>query len=422
MIRHPHPLRLTAAALALTAALACSDDGASSTDGAEGDSGLPGADASGDANADTATAADTTADVAPDVPGPDLTAPITEAGPYPVGYRVLTTEYTPDGDSDARPLRIALWYPAGEAAGEPAEYSGLNTREEVFADAPLGVEGVAPLLIYSHGDRGYAEASFFLTEYFASHGWIVAAPDHATNTIWDAGQERQDGIYAWRPQDVSATIDHLLTGLPAEDPLTDHVNDAQIVVTGHSFGGYTSLALAGSTYQVDDVTADCARYSPTFCDHLAAGGADRLREGFRDPRVQAAIPMAPGNTPLIGAGGDTTAVPVLLITGALDMSSRNDTIGDPYWAGLDGPEDVRIDLATAGHMTFSDACGLFPGLFSDDGCGDGFLPAEVAHPIINAYSMAFARYHLWGDDTDLDLLLGERSLDPDEINLSRKDR
>ena len=71
------------------------------------------------------------------------------------------------------------------------------------------------------------------------------------------------------------------------------------------------------------------------------------------------------------------------------------------------------NFATAGHFTFSNACDAFPGLIDGDGCGDGFLPAEEAHAAINTFSLAFARFHLFGEAELEPLLNGEQEVSSD---------
>jgi len=53
---------------------------------------------------------------------------------------------------------------------------------------------------------------------------------------------------------------------------------------------------------------------------------------------------------------------------------------------------------------FSNACELIPAIVGDDGCGDGFIAVEHAHFVVNAYSLAFIRSRLWGDETATALL------------------
>ena len=146
-------------------------------------------------------------------------------------------------------------------------------------------------MIFSHGRRGFGQYSFFLAEYFAARGWVVAAMDHVGDRLED--QETPEDIFSIRPQDISATIDYLLTR-PDEDAL-GHLAGEHIVVAGHSFGGFTTFAVAGAQYDIAFLDEACPR-SPDrdWCKNYNLPN-NGLSEGFKDERIDLAISMAPGN-------------------------------------------------------------------------------------------------------------------------------
>ncbi len=365
--------------------------------------------------------AETAADLAVEdtAPGDDGDSAEVDAGDtaaptvHRVGYRVETIAYLPADGSAERSLRVAAWYPTAAETGAEVRYLGLLPRPELLGDAPPDTAlGPLPVVVFSHGNSSFAEQSFFLTEHLAAHGYLVVALDHTGNTFADSPDV---AIFQWRPQDVSAVIDHLVA-LPAAHPLADLVGDA-IALAGHSFGGYTTLAVGGAAWDVDALLAYCEVDSIPLdgCASLAAHES-LYRAGFLDPRVDALIPMTPGATVVFGAAGaEAIAVPTLLMTGALDKTTTNAADGDPTWAQLTraSPENRRLDFATAGHFTFSDACALPVAIGEDDGCGPGFLPPERAHAAINAYARAFLDLHLRGDDRGASLLDGELTIETD---------
>ena len=59
----------------------------------------------------------------------------------------------------------------------------LDTRRTVCAKRELGDDGPYPLIVFSHGNGGLGVQSFFLTEYLASHGYVVVCPDHTGNSL-----------------------------------------------------------------------------------------------------------------------------------------------------------------------------------------------------------------------------------------------
>ncbi|MBH24123.1 MAG: hypothetical protein CMH57_06660 [Myxococcales bacterium] len=336
---------------------------------------------------------DASIDAAPDTtPTPEQ---YTEPGPYGIGFQRHEMSYTPEGAQEPRTLRVVFWYPTTATDGELGQYADLLPREGVFLNAPVAVDEAAPVLVFTHGSSAIAEQSWFMAEFFATHGWIVVAMDHPGNTLF----ERDNGLgvgpfVELRPQDVVATIDYI-DALPASEALSGLFSDARLV-SGHSFGGYTALAVVGATYDVDNLDEACEALEPRSCD-LIEEAAPRLRGGYGDPRLKAAIPMTPGGYLLFGEGLADVDVPVLLMTGARDTTLPEPEEGDPIWEALDGPDATRMVFLNAGHMTFSNLCEVVPNFAEDDGCGDSFLPPPDAHVIINAYSLAFARAHVLND-------------------------
>jgi predicted dienelactone hydrolase len=319
----------------------------------------------------------------------ELAWPIDQVGQRRVAYQESELKYTPEGTSTERKLRLAIWYPTSSTGGEPAKYMDAFETENAVAGGPAFAGDSFPVAIFSHGHLSFAEQSWFLAEYFASHGYLVLAPDHTGNTLVNAGEERPNEQYTLRPKDISAVLDKT-NDLPG---LSDRAGE-EIVVLGHSFGGYTALAASG------------AEYAPS------SGFTGNLR----DERIDAAIPMAAGNHAIFETGGVAKIeIPVMLLTGGMDQAVKNATEGDLYWAELDGEDDRRVDLPRAGHHSFDIACEVFPLLGEQDGCGEGFLEPTEAQRLISIYALAFARRHLFGDDSVEELLDGKQQLSAEAV-------
>ncbi len=198
-------------------------------------------------------------------------------GPYPVGVRT----YALTDASRQRSLPAEIWYPAGETARGRDLDAATHDRYDLMPGFPPVSQDAArdaasrpgryPLILFSHGYGGHRRQSTFLCTHLASHGYVVAAVDHTGNTITDVmqtmlrmmgGEPLPDfgdelGTYiALRPDDVVFLLDRVLGGL---DPEIAALIDAdRIGMSGHSFGGWTTL---------------------------------RLNE--REPRITAALPLAP---------------------------------------------------------------------------------------------------------------------------------
>ena len=430
-------MTIRAAALALLISLtACSagSDGAAplagsdvsaSGDGAGSADATPASDgaASGDSVAvlDTFVEPDTAdpdASAAPDgSASPDTAvgpAPVTGPGPWRVGYRTFQVTYTPETFAAPRTLQVSMWYPTADTEGTPANYLGFVDRPELIEGATPLAGSTFPLMLFSHGNSGIEVQNWFQTELLASHGWVVVAPRHTGNSLLDFDQSLMTIMWILRPLDIQATLDHVLA-LPAGDTLSGRFDD-RIAMAGHSFGGYTTLAVGGARIDVDAVDAACAQ-DPGQCAEWTPDRRALAAQGFGDARFRALVPMTPWRVGFIlpPGGTDTITAPTLLMTGALDTTTPNADDGDPIWAGFTAPVHLRADFTDAGHFTFSHACELgYPG---GNGCGAGFVTPEDAFATIGPLTLAWLRRHVLDDASVQPLLDGEVPL-PAKVVLS----
>lgn len=324
-------------------------------------------------------------DTAADTPV-DLVASLADAGPWNVGYRESSVTYADPVAGGERTLRLALWFPTDAESGGDAAYLGGAIPAEGVLDDPEPAAGTLPVVLFSHGHQGYAENSGFLMEHLASHGYAVAAPDHTGNTTFDGG-DRDTEIYLQRPHDLSAVLD----ALPAELD----VDASTAPVLGHSFGGYTAMAIGGATYD-PDVIAACTPEASSFCSTMTDELAAQFAAGAHDARISALVPMAAGDSELFGDGAAAVTLPTLLMTGEVD--GRNGVDGGPYWTALQGGDNRHLVVLGGGHQVFTD----FSGVLEDGGTVD----VEEAFRAIRAYALAAVRA-AGGDDTVRPVLDGE---------------
>jgi dienelactone hydrolase len=184
-------------------------------------------------------------------------------GPHPVGVRSVAVTDT----SRDRTLPIEVWYPASAAhAGEDLAlatqdtYNVLpimpETTQEAVRDA-APAEARFPLVAFSHGFGGHRRQTTHFCIHLASHGYAVVAVDHVGNTIAEMMQTMGqmgsasspdafaliDSFIANRPSDVSFSIDCVLDG--SAGGLGDRIDGDRVGMTGHSFGGWTTLMVSG---------------------------------------------------------------------------------------------------------------------------------------------------------------------------------
>ena len=344
--------------------------------------------------------------------GSPLDWDVTETGPYLVGFRTVEVVYTPSPLTDERALPVAVWYPTDTPNTEPALYFGAIESEIATIDAPPISEDM-PILVFSHGHMGFAEATSFLCEYFASHGWIAIAPNHIGNTTTDLGKAVTSETYLWRPRDLSASLDWLYN-LPEEDPLAGRVGN-RVALAGHSFGGWTSFVTAGASLALESLVSACEvdEQSSQFCVDLTDELLEVFTEGLQDDRVELIIPLDPGNASMLQEGVSDIEVPVLLMTADGPTTGKEDDYVSPYWTWLVQADAIWVNITTAGHQSFGILCDIMPAFAEDEGCGEAFMPHAEVYELINIYALAFARYHLWDDLAMSDILNGTESFTDD---------
>lgn len=288
-------------------------------------------------------------------------------GPYNVGFQTWEHTYRPTGWDEDRSIVLSVWYPTEDESGDSGTYFGAIEDELVIADAtPLAASPYAdgaPVHAYSHGYSGYGAASPFMSRTFASHGWVVVAPDHTGNTL-ASHTDDLPMYFRWiRAEDISASL----------DAIADWGDSSSVLLSGHSFGGYTTWITAGGPFDADYVADNCGDCTDNDLEQLA--------EGVRDPRVVAAMPLAGSGGSWIGiAGHDAVEVPVLM------MSGTDDEGHDPtdVWE-----QTTEVDLRWA---NFIGGCHQ---LWALGQCAD--FDTDEGFQAVNTYALAFGRSTVLGD-------------------------
>lgn len=295
--------------------------------------------------------------------GDDETVDFEAAGPYTPGTFAETLE-----GSTAVSLRFQVWYPSQDEGSAKVSYDTLYAGD-AYTDVSADCSSSRPVLLFSHGFMGIRWQSPFLVEHLASHGYIVAAPDHTANTFLDNDESRFLEVVERRPQDLADVFDWLVAQSgEAGNELSGCVDDADgYAVSGHSFGGYTAFAAAGAL--VDDFFTD-------------------EQHDYSDDRVWAAVPLAPWDVDgAIIEGASAIDVPVMVLTGDRDTTTDLEMVEGMYDPLTVEPRYLGRFLR-AGHYSFSPmACDF--GLESDNGCGADDLPLDELAALTNVSALAF---------------------------------
>ncbi|MEP6624867.1 MAG: alpha/beta hydrolase [Acidimicrobiia bacterium] len=314
--------------------------------------------------------------------GPDAT------GSYAVGR---TTFDVVDPARDGRTFKVDVWYPSRseDVVGRPKSVIDLllaQTPSPLAYDNPPVAPHRFPLVVFSHGSGGIRYQNWFLMEHLASHGFIVAAPDHTGNTAVDGlfGTSTPFAVTARnRPLDVSLVISRMLERNRTErDAFDHHLLRRKIAVMGHSFGGFTAVA-------------------------AATGWADVPP----DPRVKAIIPIAAATQSFTDAQLRSITVPSLWLHGTSDITVPIAQTARAWSLQTASPR-YRVDIRQAGHSSFTNACDILAALQNAnapasiisflqqqaaEACGPGLIPIAAAQAITKATTLSFLELTLLHD-------------------------
>lgn len=351
--------------------------------------------------------------------GPELEAP-SSLGEHPVGVTTIGIE-DPHGD---RYLTVEVWYPAqspSEAEPEVYEVQALEmtvARLRSVAHTHRDVEpwrtgGGRPVVLMSHGRGSTRFGNVSLAEVLASHGYVVAAPDHPGNTIDDQlngiGANERASSAKDRPHDLSRVLDALVARSHRPLALLSGLIDIdRVAVAGHSFGGLAALGLVGAGIDTERQRKEClAGVDDWRCTAATLFGPERYR--YRDPRIKAALLIAPAGYDLYRADGVAQVDAPMLVVGALrDEKTPFGQFAKPTFDALKGPHYL-LELEDGGHLTATDVCEMidsigfvaktFGGKESQDGCGvPGYSSRDALEAVAGA-ALPFFDLYLNGDDT-----------------------
>jgi len=220
----------------------------------------------------------------------------------------LTLAATPAQQKEAGPLKVGILRPEWTD-------SARDRAVPVKIYYPEEPRGPFPVIVFSHGLGGTRDTYEYLGSHWASHGYVAVHLQHrgSDDAVWRESTEPGPAMArsAMNPRnaldralDVHFALDQLaLLAQQASSPLAGRLDLARVGVAGHSFGAWTTLAVAGQA--------------------MPRSGAK-----FLDPRVKAAIAMSAPTPPALAMGADATSIyggiriPILHMTGTEDAIPR----------------------------------------------------------------------------------------------------
>ncbi len=341
-------------------------------------------------------------------------------GPYEVGYRAMSITYNDVASMEPRELPLRVWYPVDpDTEADPARYAiagVIDIEANALDAAPVTEDPNLPLVIYSHGNGGEGLLAYPFGELMASHGWILVGPNHVGNTALELASGMGDPLSRSaldRPNDISAIIDAFESGLGGDDLEGKAGIELGVFLFGHSFGGYTTFTAGGTDVDYEGFAADCDTETSPDCDVLNDPNVESAyRAGFGDPRIVALAPQAPALVAI--ADGELAALelPTMLMTGRRDQTTTQEESAEPAWAGIDGADDIWVEMPDGGHYSFITVChdltpdvlGLFISGAEEDGCREDFIDTRESVRVLSAYLLGFGRRHVLGE-TEWDSIL-----------------
>ena len=228
----------------------------------------------------------------------------------PGAFSVETLDQTWRDASRSRDVPVKIYYPKTDAGKESATF---------------------PVIIFSHGLGGSREGYGYLGEHWSSFGYVVVHVQHQGSdkavlrglrplkALREAATVPANAIN--RPLDISFAIDRLTElNSDAAFPLHGKLDLTRIGVAGHSFGAFTTMAIAGA--------------------HLPVLGTEK---SYLDPRVKAAIAMSTPTTQDNDEAFEDIRIPIFHMTGTKDESpgKRKNNDSDPVIGDTKAAERLR---------------------------------------------------------------------------------
>jgi predicted dienelactone hydrolase len=145
-----------------------------------------------------------------------------------------------------------------------------------------------PLIVMSHGRRGWFGGHHDTAAALADAGFVVAALNHPGDNRRDTSGTDSLSVLVERPADTKRLIDYMLEVWPD----ASRIDARRIGLYGFSFGGYTGLVVVGGKPDLRKGLPNCETSSLRACRQLENGELPD-RPITHDPRVKAAVIIDP---------------------------------------------------------------------------------------------------------------------------------
>jgi predicted dienelactone hydrolase len=301
-----------------------------------------------------------------------------DPGKFRVGFMIIDL---PDDSSPGKSITVAAWYPTIDKTRQ-YNYGGAAWGDVSLNGRPLTSEGKFPLMVFSHGFGGCGTGSAFFAEALASYGWIVVCPDHNDEySFYRLRSGKVDGVdrmgalraaqeltsstpadrykYLYRPDELRSTLNEIIRS----ETFKEVIDTTRIAVSGHSFGGFTALALCGTI------------------------------PGYYDRRIKALLLFSSGAASYLFTSEELRKVriPSMVFMGSRERNQKRGerTMGDlcqMLYSSVSGTK-YFLEVRGASHFSF------------DNSLSEGFLSKSFGGKpeefnVINKYSISFLQKYI----------------------------
>ena len=213
-------------------------------------------------------------------------------------------------------------------------------------------EGNIPVVIISHGLSSKPESFAQKAKHLASYGFFVVLPQHIGSDLnysqrFKEGYHRDTSAlneFINRPLDITYLLDELERRNQSE--FDGKLNLENVGMFGHSYGGYTALAIAGAnpSPNFNQLQQDCEIEAKSLdtallleCRALKLNPTETYN--FRNRRIKAVIASNPVNASIFGEEGMSKInIPIIIGAGSYDPATPFVFEQVPSFTWLKAPE------------------------------------------------------------------------------------
>jgi predicted dienelactone hydrolase len=263
-------------------------------------------------------------------------------------------------------------------------------KRSLTVDIYYSVQSQGPLVIMSHGFAADRRFLRYLAYHLASYGVTVVSVEHPGSNINYLVKQSQAlklsqilpaTEFIERPKDITFVLNELARLNQSSSYLKDKFNTQKVTIIGHSFGGYTALAVAGATLDLKQLRRYCQELellgrSPADWLQCATAQLPYSQLQFRDSRIVQVIAFNPIIGHLFNQSLNQVTVPTLILASSEDGITPNIAHQLQPFQQLGGEKYLLVAVG-ATHMSVTDL------IYLNSALGQSTLVREVMDETAN---------------------------------------